>query len=82
MNVQWIFSKKYSERQNKFDFHYNYCGEEYETVKKSHLPENQKGEIFSVNYISAITSTSTRTSFGSSLTATQLLAGFDVKYSP
>ena len=32
--------------------------------------------------ISAMTSTSTRTSFGSSFAATQLRAGFEVKYSP
>ena len=33
-------------------------------------------------YNSAISSTSQRTPFGKSFTATQLLAGFDVKYLP
>ena len=38
--------------------------------------------ILSVIYTSAITSTSTRTSLGSSFTATQERAGLEVKYSP
>ncbi len=39
-------------------------------------------ESFDYTEISAITSTSTNTSFGSSFTATQERAGFSVKYFP
>ena len=38
--------------------------------------------IFCPDYLAAMTSTSTKAPFGMSLTATQDLAGLEVKYSP
>lgn len=78
-----IFLKKFAD---KYIFvggdHWSPVFYSTETQIKRAVIDRPYNLYMQLHYTSAITSTSTSTPLGSSLTATQLLAGFDVKYSP